>query len=182
MFSIFIDSDSLPKPHRAMVIRRILKDNQYIKACHFASDRVLPDVRDAIEHHTASLRAPLRDTLEKEELRKIRSNIYMYIVETGMNSADDKLVELSETPGFAITHDIPLASRLIEKGLVVLDDRGHELTTENIRARLSERNFMESLRHNGFVSEKTKSFDQRTINEFASAFDSLFNRFVKEFC
>ena len=99
-----------------------------------------------------------------------------------MNSADDKLVELSETPGFAITHDIPLASRLIEKGLVVLDDRGHELTKENIRARLSERNFMESLRQNGYVSEKTKSFDQRTINEFASAFDSLFNRFVKEFC
>ena len=102
MFSIFIDSDSLPKPHRAMVIRRILKDNQYIKACHFASDRVLPDVRDAIEHHTASLRAPLRDTLEKEELRKIRSNIYMYVVETGMNSADDKLVELSEKSTSAI--------------------------------------------------------------------------------
>ena len=182
MFSIFIDSDSLPKPHRAMVIRRILKDNQYIKACHFASDRVLPDVRDAIEHHTASLRAPLRDTLEKEELRKIRSNIYMYVVETGMNSADDKLVELSETPGFAITHDVPLSNRLVEKGIVVLDDRGNTYTSLNIKERLSQRNFMTSLREMGFESEKNKAFDQRTINEFASALDTIINKYKKEYC
>ncbi len=182
MFNIYIDADSLPKSHRAIILKRVVKESECIGECVFACDRMLSDVKEAQENHTAALRLPFRDMLDKLELRKIKTNIQMVVVPVGANSADDYLVENAAIPGFAITHDIPLASRLIEKGLVVLDDRGHELTKENIRARLSERNFMESLRQNGFVSEKTKSFDQRTINEFASAFDSLFNRFVKEFC
>lgn len=181
MFSIYIDGDSLPKTHRAIVLRRIVKDYIYIKECIFAADRLLPDVRDAIDQHTASLRLPLRDSLDKAELRKIKSNISMVVVETGANSADDKLVEVASSPAFAITHDIPLAARLVEKGIVVLDDRGHELTSENIRARLSERNFMEELRLSGFQNDKTKSFDQRTINEFSNSFDKVFSSYVKNF-
>ena len=181
MFSIYIDSDSLPKTHRPIVLKRIVKESQYIKECIFASDRLLPDVRDTIEEHTASLRRPFRDTLDKAELRAIKSNISMVVVPSGANSADDYLVEHALLPGFAITHDIPLASRLVEKGLVVLDDRGHEYTKENVRVRLSERNFMTELREIGVNAEKTKSFDSRTINEFSSAFDRVISRYIKEY-
>ena len=34
----------------------------------------------------------------------------------------------------------------------------------------------------GFESEKNKSFDQRTINEFASSLDTIINKYKKEFC
>ena len=181
MFSIYVDSDSLPKTHRPIVLKRIVKESAHIRECIFASDRILPDVRDAIEEHTASLRRPYRDKMDKAELRAIKSNIHMAVVPTGANSADDYLVEHASLPGFAITHDIPLASRLVEKGLVVLDDRGHEYTEENIRTRLSERNFMTQLREMGVNGEKTKAFDSRTLNEFSSAFDKVISLYIKEY-
>ena len=181
MFSLYIDADSLPKPHRAIILKRLLKESDYIKECVFASDRILSDVRDVIEEHTASLRRPLRDKLEKEELKKIKSNIKMIVVDVGSNSADDYLVENSITPAFAITHDVPLSSRLINKGLVVLDDRGHIYDKSNIRERLSERDFMTELREIGISLEKTKGFDQRILNDFASAFDSVFNKYKKDY-
>lgn len=182
MFNIYIDADSLPKAHRAIILKRIVKESVYIGECVFALDRELSDVRDARDSHTAALRLPYRDKLDKLELRKIKSNIKMVVVPTGANSADDYLVENSSLPGFAITHDVPLSNRLVEKGLVVLDDRGGVFTSENIKERLSGRNFMTSLREMGFESDKNKSFDQRTINEFASALDSIFYKYKKEYC
>ena len=182
MFNIYIDADSLPKTHRAIVLKRIVKESIYIGECVFASDRELADVRDVREALTASLRLPYKDKLDKSELRKIKTNISMVVVPVGANSADNYLVENSKTPGFAITHDVPLSNRLVDKGIVVLDDRGKVYTKENIRERLSERNFMTSLREMGFESDKSKAFDQRTINEFSSSFDSLFNKYIKEYC
>ena len=41
---------------------------------------------------------------------------------------------------------------------------------------------MTALREMGFESEKNKSFDQRTINEFASSLDTIINKYKKEFC
>ena len=181
MFSIYIDADSLPKPHRAIVLKRLVKESSFFDECIFASDRILSDVRDVIEAHTASLRRPLRETLDKDEIRKIKSNIKMVVVPVGSNSADDYLVENCTSPGFAITHDVPLSMRLIEKGILVIDDRGHIYDLSNIKERLSERNFMTQMREIGYMCEKTKSFDQKTLNEFASSFDSVFSRYIKDF-
>ncbi|MBQ0072540.1 MAG: DUF188 domain-containing protein [Spirochaetales bacterium] len=181
MFNLYIDADSLPKTHRAIVLKRLLKENDKIGTCIFAADRELPDVKETMQNHTASLRSPYKETLPKEELRKIKTNIQMIVVATGANSADDKLVELAEVPGFAITHDIPLAARLVEKGIVVLDDRGNEMTKENVRERLSVRDFMTELRDYGFQSDKTKPFDNRTLNEFSNAFDRLMFRYISQY-
>ena len=55
-------------------------------------------------------------------------------------------------------------------------------TSLNIKERLSIRNFMTGLREMGFESEKNKAFDQRTINDFASALDTIINKYKKEYC
>lgn len=177
MFKLYIDADSLPKTHRKIVLNRIVKENI---VSFFAADRSLPDVEEVKALHTAALRAPLKDKLEKSELRKIKSTINTIIVEVGMNSADDKLVEIAECPGLAITHDIPLASRLLEKGLLVIDDRGNELNLDNIKERLSIRNVMADFREMGIFEEKTKRFDDRTINQFANSFDRILNILSKQ--
>lgn len=182
MFNIYIDADSLPKTHRAIVLKRIVKEYSSIGECVFASDRVLRDVIVARDSHTASLRLPYKDTLEKSELRKIKSNINMVVVPVGSNSADDYLVENSKEPAIAITHDVPLANRLAMKNIVVLDDRGGVYTKDNIKERLSDRNFMTALREMGYESEKNKSFDQKTINEFSQALDAIINKYKKEYC
>ena len=95
----------------------------------------------------------------------------MEVVESGTNSADDRLVELAAAPALAITHDIPLAERLIAKGLIVIDDRGNTLTEENIRRRMSERDVNAKLREMGLFTDKSKHFDEKTIREFSAAFD-----------
>ena len=176
MFCLYIDADSLPKTHRKIVLRRIIKENL---TAYFAADRELPDVVEAKALHTADLRQPHKDKLEKSELRKIRSGINMVVVESGTDSADNYLVEIAVAPGLAITHDIPLASRLIEKGITVLDDRGEELSKDNIRERLSIRDVMADFREMGINPDKTKRFDERTINEFASSFDRIVNSMLK---
>ena len=93
MFNIYIDADSLPKAHRAIILKRVVKESEYIGECVFASDRMLSDVKEAIENHTAALRLPYRDKIDKSELRKIKSNIHMAVVPVGANSADDYLVD-----------------------------------------------------------------------------------------
>ena len=93
MFNIYIDADSLPKYHRAIILKRVVKESECIGECVFACDRMLSDVKEAQENHTAALRIPFREKLDKTELRKIKSSIKCGVVPIGSNSADDYLFE-----------------------------------------------------------------------------------------
>ena len=168
MVRLFIDADSLPSRQSDIVLRRIL--NKEYEAW-FVADRSVPSVLKAIEEDKKRRRAKFRDTLTREEARKIGSGIHMVVVESGANSADDYIAEIAESPALAITHDIPLSARLIEKGLVVIDDRGSTLTKENIRERISERGNNARFREMGLFDNKSKHFDERTIRDFSAAFD-----------
>ena len=127
-------------------------------------------------------RSAFRDTLSREEARKIGSGIHMEVVESGANSADDRLVELAEAPALAITHDIPLAQRLIEKGIAVIDDRGNTLTAENIRKRMSERENNAMFREMGLFTDRSKPFDEKTIRAFSDAFDKAITSLERASC
>lgn len=162
-----------------MVLRRLVKESGEIGEAVFVSDRVIPQVREQIENHTHLLREEKKELLPCEELRKIKSNIRYVVVPSSPDGADDELVALSSSPGFAITHDVPLSARLTEKGLVVIDDRGHIYTSENVRERLSERNFNTEMREYGIESGRTKRLTPGDINSFASSFDTLIHDFKK---
>ena len=95
----------------------------------------------------------------------------MIVVEGGVNAADDKIVQLAEKNNLCITHDIPLAARLIEKGVIVIDDRGNRLDKNNINERLSIRDTQKELREMGIFNDKQKPFDLKTYNLFANSFD-----------
>lgn len=177
MISLYIDADSLPKTHREIVIRRILKDKL---PAFFVADRPLPDVLEAIALDTKNRRDPYRSTLEADELKKIKSEIKMIVVDSGTNAADDKLVELATPSALAITHDIPLASRLLEKGLYVIDDRGREFTLNNIKELLSIRGIMGEFREMGIFSDKSVRFNQKIINDFSNCFDSVLQRLSRQ--
>ena len=179
MFNVYVDSDSFPRELLSIVLRRLVKEYDYIYEAVFVSDRVIPDVRDTSEALTHTLREKAKEEgiTDKLELRKIKSRIRQIVVSSGMNSADDRIVEIASLPGFCITHDIPLASRLAEKGFSVLDDRGHIYTKDNVGERLSNRNFYTELREMGIQSEKTKRMTGADINAFAASFDSLISAF-----
>lgn len=88
-----------------------------------------------------------------------------------VHDADDAIVENVEADDFVVTHDIPLAARLVAKGNTVLNDRGGRFTEENIRERLSRRDFAKDLRDAGLLSERPRSFGPRDVQSFANAFD-----------
>jgi uncharacterized protein YaiI (UPF0178 family) len=166
---VLVDADSLPKAVRSIVIKAAIKRNLDIIFC---SDRFLKDIQAAYNTHTSNLRKIAKEegVTEREELIKIKSTIKQIVVETGENSADDKIVELAGKDDLAITHDIPLADRLVTKGTLVLDDRGAIYTEDNIKTRLSLRNAMTELRSYGVNLEKNGSMSPKDVKAFADAF------------
>ena len=173
MFSVYVDSDSLPVKQREILLRRLRKENC---PSFFVADKDVKDVLKTIEEHTAELRRPLRATMDKEELRNVKSPIKFVKVTTGANSADDYLVEIAEVPGLGITHDIPLAERMIEKGLLVMDDRGNEYDASNIRERMSERAYMADFREMGLYVSAQKKFNSKDVENFSNTLDRLINK------
>jgi uncharacterized protein YaiI (UPF0178 family) len=91
----------------------------------------------------------------------------------GPDVADRHIIEHSAAGDLAITADIPLAAELVEKEVVVLDPRGQEYSRENVRERLSIRDFMDSLRGAGVETGGAKPWGQKEKQAFAGALDRI---------
>lgn len=146
---ILVDADSCPKPARELVLRRAAKLKIRII---FAANRPIPNEVAA----TACAE--------------------MEICETTDNSADDRIVELAESGDIALTRDVPLAKRLLEKDVYVLDDRGRIFTKDNINEFLSLRNFMVGLADNGLEFERTANYGKKELKNFADSLDRLLTK------
>jgi hypothetical protein len=147
--TIWVDADSFPKRLRTIVCRAALRTRT---GAVFISDRKLQDIKG--------------DYLQN------------VVVPHGSGEADEELVLRVEPGDLAITHDIPLAARLVEKGAVVLDDRGNLFTAENIRERLSIRDLMEYFRLAGIQTDGMISPGEREIRAFAGALDRELTRLL----
>jgi len=100
----------------------------------------------------------------------------MEICPAGDNAADDRIVELSETGDIAITRDVPLAKRLVEKSVNVMDDRGRVFTKNNINELLSLRNFTVGLADNGLEFERTATYGKKELKTFADSLDRILTK------
>ena len=80
---------------------------------------------------------------------QVAQNIHFVQVPAGFDAADKRIVELMAGGDLVITADVPLAAAAIEKGGVALNPRGELYTSENVRERLSVRNFLDELRGSG---------------------------------
>ena len=78
-----------------------------------------------------------------------------------------------------ITSDIPLAAEVIEKEGLVLTPRGEILNEQNIKARLTTRDFLETMRASGMVTGGPPPMSQRERKEFAGFLDKLLNQYQK---
>lgn len=179
MVTLYIDADSCPKNLRTIILRAAAKHNL---TAFFVADRPLRDVQQAYEEHTAALRKQAKSdgVVDSLELRSFQSNIKNIVVEKGPDSADNWIAENAENPAIAITHDIPLASRLVEKGIDVLDERGTTFTQNNMSERLSIRNAMTEFREMGVFTEKHASMGPKQVKAFSDAFNTLLFTFLKQ--
>lgn len=104
----------------------------------------------------------------------------MVVVEEGEGVADDYIVTCAQPGDLAITRDIPLASRLLERGLTVLNDRGDLFSADTIRERLSVRDLMYELRSYGIQPERQTLLGAKEIQQFAATFDREITKLLKD--
>ena len=99
-------------------------------------------------------------------------------VEPGFNVADSRIVEQIKAGDLVVTADIPLAAAVVEKGVFALNPRGEFYTEDNIRERLSMRDFMAELRSGGIETGGPSSFGKKDRQAFANQLD----RFMARHC
>ncbi len=147
---IYIDADACPQAAKQILFKAAIRTNHQL-----------------IIVANQSLFAP-RDIL----IKVVR-------VMSGADIADNYIAEHVEADDLVITADIPLADRVIDKHAVALNPRGEFYTKENIKERLSSRDFLHDLRSSGVITGGPKPLNKKDIRRFANALDRYLTKFHK---
>ena len=94
-------------------------------------------------------------------------------VGSGFDKADEAIIRLAGDGDLVVTTDIPLAAGVIEKGGTGLSPRGEVFTAENIRGRLTMRDFMDELRGSGVMTGGPSALRPKDRQEFSNQLDRL---------
>lgn len=123
--------------------------------------------------YRAAVRTRTQLTLvANQPLRVPRSEfIASLLVPSGLNVADQRIVELVTPGDLVITADIPLAAAVVEAGGLALNPRGELYTRETVGARLAARNLLDDLRGEGLITGGPSNYSARDRQEFANQLD-----------
>ena len=146
---ILIDADSCPRDVRSLVIRRTA--NLGLKTV-FVANRKIPGANGR--------------------------GVIMEICSAAQGAADNRIVELADSGDLVISRDIPLAQRLVEEGITVMNDRGRVFSRENIGELLSLRNFTVELAESGIPVERIPGYGKKELKIFADSLDRLLTRLI----
>ena len=126
----------------------------------------------------AAVRTGMQLTLVANQQMRVPAapNIRFMQVPHGLDVADQRIVELLEAHDLVVTADIPLAAAALAKQAHALNPRGELYTQENIRERLSMRNFMDELRGSGVLTGGPPVLSQRDRQAFANSLDAFLAR------
>ncbi len=103
-------------------------------------------------------------------------NINFLRVTSGFDVADNEIVKRLAAGDLVVTSDIPLAAEIIENRGQALSPRGELFTADNIKARLTMRDLMESLRASGIDSGGQAPLNQSDRKAFADQLDKIITR------
>lgn len=101
-------------------------------------------------------------------------------VKAGFNVADKAITDKMQAGDLVITADIPLASDVISLGGHALNPRGDFYSQENIRDRLSMRNFMQELRETGVNTGGPPTLSPKNKQAFANKLDQFLSKHCHE--
>jgi uncharacterized protein len=126
----------------------------------------------------AAERAKVQMILVANQAMRVPASAHIRFMQvgSGFDVADKRIVELLEPNDLVITADIPLAAATIEKGGHALNPRGELYTTDNIRERLSMRNFMDELRGSGVATGGPAPLNARDREAFANSLDKFLRK------
>ena len=98
------------------------------------------------------------------------------VVPKDADAADDRVVAESAPGDIAITADIRLAARLIEKKIHVLGPDGRAFTTDSIGMALAMRDLSQHLRETGEIRGLNPGFTRRDRSRFLEELDKMTHR------
>jgi uncharacterized protein YaiI (UPF0178 family) len=97
-------------------------------------------------------------------------------VASGYDAADNEIVKRVSSGDLVITSDIPLAAEIIDKKAIALSPRGELYTADNIKNRLTMRDFMDTLRSSGIDTGGPPPLTQADRKTFADQLDKFLGR------
>ncbi|HXH64552.1 MAG TPA: YaiI/YqxD family protein [Mariprofundaceae bacterium] len=100
-------------------------------------------------------------------------------VGAGFDVADREIAQRMQPGDLVITADIPLAADAIDRGGYALNPRGEFYTSENVKAALSMRNFMDGLRGAGTPTGGPAAFSHSDRTAFANQLDRFLTRHLR---
>jgi uncharacterized protein YaiI (UPF0178 family) len=92
-------------------------------------------------------------------------------VAPGFDAADHEIVRRAAAGDLVVTADIPLAAEVIAKGAQALNPRGERYSPDTIRALLTMRDFMDTMRAGGVAGDGPPPLTLADRNRFASHLD-----------
>lgn len=126
----------------------------------------------------AAIRTKVKMTLVANHAMYISPSPYIQFLQVtaGFDVADNEIVQRLSPGDLVITNDIPLAAEVIEKGGHTLTPRGERYTADDIKARLTMRDFMDSLRSSGVDTGGPSPLSQSDRSAFANQLDQFLVR------
>nr|MBF0221020.1 YaiI/YqxD family protein [Desulfobulbaceae bacterium] len=101
-------------------------------------------------------------------------------VTAGLDVADNEIVKRVAINDLVVTSDIPLAAKVVDQGAIALNPRGELYTAENVRDRLSMRDFMDSLRGSGIDTGGPSALSQNDRKQFAGQLDKILTKYLSQ--
>lgn len=98
-------------------------------------------------------------------------NIQAIQVASGFDVADNEIVRRVAAGDLVITADIPLAAEVLEKDAQALSPRGEVFSPDDMAARLTIRDFMDTMRGSGLHGGGPSALGDREYQAFANTLD-----------
>lgn len=154
---VWVDADSCPRTVRDYIIK---KAASLSLAVTFVANRAVP--------------------VDEKLLIDKKSSFESVICENRSGAADDYIAGSAEKGDMIVTRDIPLAAKLAERGLCVLNDRGISYTKESAKKKLADRNFNMQLAEAGLTGNKKNVYGKKEFALFAACFDKEIIKLIRE--
>ena len=125
--------------------------------------------------YRAAMRAQIQTILVANKLLRVPPSPFLSAIQvaSGFDVADNRIVQELASGDLVITADIPLAAQVIDNHGHALNPRGEFYSKENIKERLTMRNFMEELRASGVETSGPSAFSSADRKAFAAQLDKF---------
>ena len=150
---LFIDADACPVKHEVYrVAERFVRRGTALKV---------------IVVSNSPIAVPRDDFIER------------VVVSTGLDEADNYIVDRARPGSVVVTADVPLAARAVKAGAETIGPNGKAFTEDAIGMALATRNLMSDLRSAGAITDGPKPFAAADRSRFLSALDAALMRLTR---